>query len=266
MSEAGRRASTCSTTSRELKGTRTARSWAGRSDGAADHRDDGRGKGSTFPCVAPDVPSSKRAARSGAWVSELLPNIAKVVDDIAIVKSVNTEAIKPRPGHDLYPDPARSSRGRPKPGGVALIAGSGSENQDLPAFIVMISQGSGNKTDQPIFSRLWGSGFLPTQHQGVRFRSGDDPVLYLSNPPGMDRETRRKMLDGVGKLQRDGRGVDVRRPRDQHPDQPACTRWPTGCRPRPRPHGPRQKESGDARPLRGRRQGRRRRLRPQLHS
>ena len=64
----------------------------------------------------------------------------------------------------------------------------------------MISQGSGNKTDQPLFSRLWGSGFIPSQHQGVRFRSGDDPVLYLSNPPGIDAATRRRMLDGVGEL------------------------------------------------------------------
>ena len=70
----------------------------------------------------------------------------------------------------------------------------------MPAFVVMISQGSGNKTDQPLFSRLWGSGFIPSQHQGVRFRSGDDPVLYLSNPPGIDAATRRRMLDGVGEL------------------------------------------------------------------
>ncbi|HEV3342219.1 MAG TPA: DUF1501 domain-containing protein, partial [Pirellulales bacterium] len=83
-----------------------------------------------------------------------------------------------------------------------LSYGLGSENQNLPAFVVMISQGSGNKTDQPIFSRLWGSGFLPTQHQGVRLHSGHDPVLYLSDPPGIDRATRRRMLDGVGELNR----------------------------------------------------------------
>ncbi len=152
---------------------------------------------STFPCVAPMF-TFKQHGKSGAWVSELLPNIAKVVDDIAIVKSVNTEAINHDPA-TTYIQTGSQQPGRPSLG-AWLSYGLGSENQDLPAFIVMISQGSGNKTDQPIFSRLWGSGFLPTQHQGVRFRSGDDPVLYLSNPPGMDRETRRKMLDGVGKL------------------------------------------------------------------
>jgi hypothetical protein len=81
-----------------------------------------------------------------------------------------------------------------------LSYGIGSENKSLPAFVVMISQGSGNKTDQPIFSRLWGSGFLPTQHQGVRFRSGADAVLYLSNPPGVDDASRRRMIDGVDRL------------------------------------------------------------------
>ncbi len=152
---------------------------------------------STFPCVAPMFKFSQHG-KSGAWVSELLPNIAKVVDDIAIVKSVNTEAINHDPA-TTYIQTGSQQPGRPSLG-AWLSYGLGSENQDLPAFIVMISQGSGNKTDQPIFSRLWGSGFLPTQHQGVRFRSGDDPVLYLSNPPGMDRETRRRMLDGVGRL------------------------------------------------------------------
>jgi hypothetical protein len=81
-----------------------------------------------------------------------------------------------------------------------LSYGIGTENQQLPAFIVMISQGSGNKTDQPIFSRLWGSGFLPSQHQGVRFRSGADPVLYLSNSAGVDSQSRRRMLDAVEKI------------------------------------------------------------------
>ena len=152
---------------------------------------------STFPCVAPMFKFAQHG-KSGAWLSELLPNIAKVADDIAIVKSVNTEAINHDPA-TTYIQTGSQQPGRPSLG-AWLSYGLGSENQDLPAFIVMISQGSGNKTDQPIFSRLWGSGFLPTRHQGVRFRSGDDPVLYLSNPPGIDRETRRRMLDGVGRL------------------------------------------------------------------
>jgi uncharacterized protein (DUF1501 family) len=151
----------------------------------------------SFPCAS-SLFKFDQHGESGAWVSELLPNIAKVVDEIAIVKSVNTEAINHDPA-TTFIQTGSQQPGRPSLG-AWLSYGLGSENQNLPAFIVMISQGSGNKTDQPIFSRLWGSGFLPTQHQGVRFRSGDDPVLYLSNPPGMDRETRRRMLDGVGKL------------------------------------------------------------------
>src|SRR5262249_11102893 len=92
--------------------------------------------------------------------------------------------------------------GRPSLG-AWLSYGIGSENKNLPAFVVMISQGSGNKTDQPLFSRLWGSGFLPTQHQGVRFRSGGgDPVLYLTNPTGLDADGRRRMLDAAGELNR----------------------------------------------------------------
>jgi hypothetical protein len=81
-----------------------------------------------------------------------------------------------------------------------LSYGLGSDNSNLPAIVVLISQGSGNKTDQPIFSRLWGSGFIPSEHQGVRFRSGEDPVLYLSNPPGVAADSRRRMLDGIGEL------------------------------------------------------------------
>src|SRR5438552_3783851 len=96
----------------------------------------------------------------------------------------------------------RAFAGAPRPLGAWLSYGVGSENRNFPAFVVMISQGSGNKTDQPLFSRLWGSGFLPTQHQGVRFRSGSDPVLYLSNPPGIDADSRRAMLDATGELNR----------------------------------------------------------------
>jgi hypothetical protein len=138
--------------------------------------------------------------KSGGWVSELLPHTATVVDDIAIVKSLNTEAINHDPATTFLQTGAQQP-GRPSLG-AWLSYGLGSDNTNLPAFVVMISQGSGNKTDQPIFSRLWGSGFLPSQHQGVRFRSGDDPVLYLSNPPGIDRDSRRAMLDGVGELNR----------------------------------------------------------------
>ncbi len=153
----------------------------------------------SFPCVAPMFRFDRRG-KSGAWVSELLPEIGGVADEIAIVRSVNTEAINHDPA-TTFLQTGSQQPGRPS-FGAWLSYGLGSENQDLPAFVVMISQGSGNKTDQPIFSRLWGSGFLPTRHQGVRFRSGDDAVLYLANPPGVDREARRGMLDGVGELNR----------------------------------------------------------------
>jgi uncharacterized protein (DUF1501 family) len=151
----------------------------------------------SFPCVAPMF-KFEPYGQAGTWVSELLPHIGGVADEIAVVRSLNTEAINHDPA-TTYIQTGSQQPGRPSLG-AWLSYGLGSENANLPAFVVMISQGSGNKTDQPIFSRLWGSGFLPTRHQGVRFRSGDDPVLYLSNPPGIDRDTRRRMLDGVGRL------------------------------------------------------------------
>src|SRR5204862_7060012 len=91
--------------------------------------------------------------------------------------------------------------GRPSIG-AWLSYGLGSENQDLPAFVVLVSQGSGNKGDQPLYDRLWGSGFLPSKYQGVKFRSTGDPVLFLSNPDGIDASTRREMLDDVAALNR----------------------------------------------------------------
>jgi uncharacterized protein (DUF1501 family) len=151
----------------------------------------------SFPCAA-SLFQFKQHGHSGTWVSELLPNIATITDDIAVVKSLNTEAINHDPA-TTYIQTGSQQPGRPS-FGAWLSYGIGSLSQNLPAFIVMISQGSGNKTDQPIFSRLWGSGFLPSQHQGVRFRAGSDPVLYLSNPPGIDQDSRRQMLDGVQEL------------------------------------------------------------------
>jgi hypothetical protein len=151
----------------------------------------------SFPCVAPMF-EFKQYGQCGAWVSELLPNLGSRVDDLAIVKTLNTEAINHDPAI-TYIQTGHQQPGRPSLG-AWLSYGIGSENRQLPAFVVMISQGSGNKTDQPLFSRLWGSGFLPSQHQGVRFRTGKDPVLYLSNPPGLDPQTRRRMVDGVSEL------------------------------------------------------------------
>ena len=151
----------------------------------------------SFPCAAPIFKFAQHG-QCGAWVSELLPHTATIVDDLAICKSLNTEAINHDPAITFLQTGAQQP-GRPSLG-AWLSYGLGSDNDDLPCFIVMISQGSGNKTDQPIFSRLWGSGFLPSEHQGVRFRSGGDPVLYLSNPPGVDAASRRAMLDGVSQL------------------------------------------------------------------
>lgn len=152
---------------------------------------------SSFPCVAPMF-QFRQHGQSGAWISELLPQMAEVADELTIVKSLNTEAINHDPATTMIQTGSQQP-GRPSLG-AWLSYGLGSENHNLPAFVVMISQGSGNKTDQPIFSRLWGSGFIPSQHQGVRFRSGDDPVLYLSNPSGIGPASRRRMLDAVGEL------------------------------------------------------------------
>jgi hypothetical protein len=134
--------------------------------------------------------------QAGAWVSELLPNIASIVDDLCIIKTVNTEAINHDPAI-TYIQTGFQQPGRPCMG-AWLSYGLGSDNQDLPGFIVMIS--SGKESDQPLYTRLWGSGFLPSEHQGVQFRGGVDPVLFLNNPPGVSSATRRRMLDGLAEL------------------------------------------------------------------
>jgi hypothetical protein len=152
---------------------------------------------SSFPCVAPMF-SWKQHGQSGLWLSELLPNTGRIADDICVVKSMWTEAINHDPAV-TYIQTGHQQAGRPALG-AWLSYGIGSENEQLPGFVVLISQGSGNKTDQPLSTRYWGSGFLPGQHQGVRFRSQGDPVLYLSNPPGLDDGGRRRMLDAVGRL------------------------------------------------------------------
>jgi len=152
-----------------------------------------------FPCAAPQF-KFEQHGNGGAWVSELLPHTASIVDCLAIVKTLNTEAINHDPAFTFLQTGSQQP-GRPSLG-AWLSYGLGTENDNLPTFVVMISQGSGNKTDQPIFSRLWGSGFLPSQHQGVRLRAGTDPVLYLSNPAGIDGQSRRSMLDGVASLNR----------------------------------------------------------------
>ncbi len=137
--------------------------------------------------------------QSRAWLSELLPHMTKVVDDVCFVKSLYTEAINHDPATTFFQTGFQLA-GRPSIGSW-LSYGLGSENKDLPAFVVMTSKGSGQpEGGQPLAERLWGSGFLPTKHQGVKFRSTGDPVLYLSNPPGFDSGLRRRFLDDLGKL------------------------------------------------------------------
>ena len=151
----------------------------------------------TFP-VAPSRFQFAQHGQSGAWVSELLPHTAAIADRLCFVRSMHTEAINHDPAITFFQTGAQLA-GRPSLG-AWLSYGLGSENQDLPAFIALISQGSGNANDQPLYDRLWGSGFLPSKYQGVKFRSQGDPVLFLSNPPGLDSAMRRKMLDDVAAL------------------------------------------------------------------
>jgi hypothetical protein len=151
----------------------------------------------TFP-VAPSKFKFARHGRCGATVSELMPHTASVVDDLCFVKSMHTEAINHDPAVTFFQTGAQLA-GRPSIGSW-LAYGLGSENRDLPAFVVMISQGSGNPNDQPLYDRLWGSGFLPTRYQGVKFRAVGDPVLYLSNPDGLGAAGRRRFLDDLARL------------------------------------------------------------------
>lgn len=152
---------------------------------------------SSFPLV-PSLFRFAQHGQSGAWVSELLPQTAKVVDDLCFIKTLHTEAINHDPAITFFQTGAQIA-GRPSIGSW-ISYGLGSANRDLPSFVVMISQGSGNLGDQPLYDRLWGSGFLPTRYQGVKFRSGGDPVLYLSNPPGVDGKVRRRYLDDLARL------------------------------------------------------------------
>jgi Protein of unknown function (DUF1501) len=154
---------------------------------------------SSFP-VAPSIFKFNQYGRSGTWISELLPYHGKIVDDITIIKSTYTEAINHDPAI-TFVQTGFQQPGRPSMG-AWVTYGLGSENQNLPAFVVMVSQANALNPDQPLFSRLWGNGFLSSRYQGVKFRASGDPVLYLSNPPGVPSPTRRRMLDGIAKLNR----------------------------------------------------------------
>lgn len=150
----------------------------------------------SFPCVAPMFNFTRHGER-GTWINaELLPHTASIADEISIVRSMNTEAVNHDPAM-TYINTGTQQLGRPSMG-AWLSYGLGSPNDDLPAYVTMISVGA--KPGQALFARLWGSGFLPSQHQGVQFRSGAEPVLYLNNPPGIDGTLRRRMLDGLSKI------------------------------------------------------------------
>ena len=137
-----------------------------------------------------------RYGQSGRALSTLLPRLGEVVDDLCFVHSMHTEAINHEPGITFFQTGSQLP-GRPSFGSWASY-GLGSVNKDLPAFVVLISQGFGNM--QALTSRYWGSGFLPSEHQGCRLRGGTEPVLWLKDPPGVSREDRRRMLDAVGEL------------------------------------------------------------------
>ena len=137
----------------------------------------------------------KQYGASRAWVSDALPHTAQIADDLCFVKSLSTEAINHDPAITFLQTGSQLS-GRPSLG-AWLSYGLGSASEDLPTFVVMISRDQGG---QPVYSRLWGSGFLPSAHQGVRFRSGKDPILFLNNPPGLSRISRRLQLDRLRRL------------------------------------------------------------------
>jgi hypothetical protein len=150
-----------------------------------------------FP-VAPTMFQFAQHGQGGAWLSELLPHLAGVADRLCFVKTIYTEAINHDPAITFITTGAQAA-GRPSLG-AWMSYGLGSENRDMPAFVVMVSSTQGQPAGQPLYDRLWGSGFLPSRHQGVKFRAGGDPVLYLSNPPGVDGRARRQMLDDLAAL------------------------------------------------------------------
>src|SRR6185436_16793355 len=134
--------------------------------------------------------------QSGAWVSDLMPHTAKIVDELCFIRSMHTEHINHDPAITFF-QTGHQLPGRPSMG-AWLSYGLGSANENLPGFVVLVSK---DRIDQPLYARLWGSGFLPSIHQGVQFRSGGDPVLYLKNPDGVSAQSRRKMLDRLAELQ-----------------------------------------------------------------
>ena len=149
----------------------------------------------SFPLV-PSIAKFKQYGQSGAWISDFFPNIGKIVDEISIIRSMHTEAINHDPAITFLQTGNQQS-GRPSMG-AWMSYGLGSDNKNLPAFVVLTSRGKGNS--QGLYSKLWSSGFLDSRHQGVLLRSGKDPVLYLNDPEGVDRDEKRLFLDQVSEL------------------------------------------------------------------
>ena len=152
-----------------------------------------------FP-VAPSAFEFQQRGASGVEWSELLPHTAALADQICVVRSLHTEAINHDPAMTLLQTGHQIS-GRPSLG-AWVSYGLGTENENLPTYVAMISRPSGKTNAQPLHERMWGSGFLPTRHQGVRFSPGRDPVLFLSNPPGVTRDRRRAMLNDLARMNR----------------------------------------------------------------
>jgi hypothetical protein len=150
-----------------------------------------------FP-VMPTLYGFRQCGQSGQWISDLLPEIGGIADDLCVLRGVHTEAINHDPAITLLQTGSQLP-GRPSMG-AWIDYGLGSENANLPAFVVLNSLPANGQPDQGLLARLWGSGFLPSRYQGVQFRSGSDAVLHLSNPPGVTREQRRSQLDGLAAL------------------------------------------------------------------
>lgn len=152
-----------------------------------------------YPVVASPFKFQKRGV-CGAWMNELLPHMGKVADDLCFIKSMHTEAVNHDPAV-TYMMTGTQQPGRPSMG-AWLSYGMGSENKNLPAFVVLLSPGQIQDASTPLAAQHWGSGFLSSRHQGVKFRAGKDPVLFLSNAPGIDSKTRREMLNVAAQLNR----------------------------------------------------------------
>ncbi len=193
------------------------------SHGPAPHRHDG--VPDEVPHRAFDLQVRAATANRASSSANCCPYTAKIADDICVDQSLQTDAINHDPAVTFFQTGFQIA-GRPSIG-AWISYGLGSENQDLPAFVVMVSQGGGNS--QALADRQWGSGFLPTKYQGVKFRSGADPVLYLSNPPGYSRRCAAAFSGRSGKAERHEAASSIRIRRSRRASR--STKWRTGCRP-----------------------------------